>query len=148
MWVLGLNLVYITPFTWGRQVDYLSKRSGYRMQMKLPHSLEQEVFPFLLSDQHTLPTAAWILIPGSKRSITMRFPLLSRKPVICYGMLFRKAQSNREGRTCSEGSIFSEKASKAKGIKVEWVLALFHMNLLTVNLESLSLNTSDWKCPP
>lgn len=68
-----------------------------------------EVFPFLLSDQHTSPTA----------SITMRFPLLSRKPGICYGMLFRKAQSSREGRNCSEGSMLSEKASEAMGIKVE-----------------------------
>lgn len=34
--------------------------------------------------------------------------------------------------------MFSEKTSEAKEIKFEWVVALFHINLLTINPESLS----------
>lgn len=62
------------------------------------------------------------LIP--KDPLQQDFPPLTETLASAVVCCLEKAWSRREGRSCSEESVFSEKASEAKRIKSEWVLSL------------------------
>lgn len=130
--ILGLSFCSMPPSTWERQVENLHSRSRSGMLMELPHGLGQKGFPFLLGDWHTVFSAFWILVSDSKTPLQQGSHSLAESLASAVVCCLEKAQSRREGRGCSKGSAFSEKASEAKEIKFEWVLALFHFNLLAL----------------
>lgn len=121
---VGLGCKWSCPMVWGKKVS-------------LFHSVASILSP--------LHPESWCLI--AKDQLQEGFHSLAETLASAIVCCLEKAQSRREGRSCSEAIVFSEKASEAKGIKFEWVLGLFHINLLAVNQESLYSSTSDYKCP-